>query len=111
MATPGVSHPEEATVVVSPADFESAALRFHDFIAGLPTKEKEVMGWLLDRAGWAPALPPLHFPFHPRGAKHLVIGGADGILVLISRSGFHVTPPEGPLPTDISGTALVPSER
>lgn len=109
MATPGSSLSEE-TIAVSRTDVQSAARKLTEFIASLPAKEREVVGWLMDRAGSVPALGPLHVRYHPRGARHLVIGGADGLLVLISLSGIHVTPPEGPLPTDIVGAALIPPE-
>jgi hypothetical protein len=111
MATTVFSPSEEEKAVVSKADVQSAADRFREFVASLPAREKEVVGWLMDRAGSVPPLAPLHIKYHPRGAKHLVVGGADGLLVLISRSGIHVTPPEGPLPTDIVGAGIIPPER
>ena len=98
------------TIVVGKADVKAVASKLSAFVSSLSANEKEVMGWLLERAGEAPPLSVLHIRYKPRGGQHLVIGGADGLLVLISRSGIHVTPPEGPLPTDLVGAGIIPAE-
>jgi hypothetical protein len=102
---------EDKPIVITRAEVEQVANKLTKFISSLSVKEKEVIGWLLDRAGEAPALPAVRIRYKPRGAQHLVVGGADGLLVLISRSGIHVTPPEGPLPTDLVGAGIIPAER
>jgi hypothetical protein len=101
---------EIESVVVQRADVEAAASRLTALITALPPAQKEVMGWLMQRAGFAPALLPGHFRYKPRGGSHLVVGGADGLLVTISRSGIHITPPEGPLPIDFVGVGVIPPE-
>jgi len=98
----------KSEVVVKRTDVESAAKKLTTFIADLSPNQQEVMAWLLERAGAAPALMPLHVKYKPRGAQHLVVGGADGLLVTISRSGVHIIPPEGPLPTDFVGVGVIP---
>jgi hypothetical protein len=52
-------------------------------------------------SGWAASSLVAHY--RPRGAKELVVGGADGLTVLFGRSGFTIWRPEGPLPLDHTG--------
>ena len=101
----------EDTVKVTDVDFESASLKFGKFIQELKPNEKEIMAWMMGLAGWSPSLSKLSPRYKPRGAKHLVVGGADGLTILFGRGGFTVVHPEGPLPTDFLGTAFVPSEK
>lgn len=99
------------TVVVTKPDFEAVSRKLGEFIKELKPNEKEIMGWLMQLAGWSPSLfLPHRFHYKPRGAKVLVLGGADGLTVLFGRSGFTVIPPEGPLPTDFVGSAFVAGE-
>jgi len=97
-------------VVVTKADFESVSRKLGAFIQELKPNEKEIMAWMMGLAGWSPSLS-LHPHYKPRGAKMLVLGGADGLTVLFGRGGFKVIPPEGPLPTDFVGSAFVVSEK
>jgi hypothetical protein len=96
--------------VVAKADFESLSRKLGGFIQELTPNEKEIVAWMLGLAGWSPSLR-LSPHYKPRGAKILVLGGADGLTVLYGRSGFKVLPPEGPLPTDFLGFGFVPSEN
>lgn len=109
MSNVAIESPSD-TLVLKKADVESFAKKLGAFHDQLQPNEKELFGWLMERAGYPPLQVPKSFHYRPRGAKHLVIGGADGVLVTISRSGVHVTPPIGPLP-DITGMALIPPER
>ena len=98
--------------VVARADFEAVSRKLEAFIKELKPNEKEIMGWLMQLAGWSPSLFPFpHFHYKPRGAKMLVLGGADGLTVLFGRGGFKIIPPEGPLPTDFVGSAFVAGEK
>ena len=101
------------TVVVRPADFQSVSRKLGQFSAELKPNEKEIMAWMLSLAGglFPAPLPPLRIHYKPRGAKMLVLGGADGLTVLFGRGGFTIIPPEGPLPTDFLGAALVLGEK
>lgn len=105
--------PQE-TVSVTRADFISVGKKLEQFISQLSSQEQGVMTGLMELAAglpawWQPQVPA-HFKYKPRGAKYLVFGGADGLTVLIGRSGIVVIHPEGPLPTDFSpflGASLV----
>lgn len=99
------------TLVLKRSDIESFAGKLTKFSEQLTAIDRQILGWLMERAGEAPALPPVRFHYHPRGAQHLVMGGADGLLVTISRSGIHIRQPEGPLDPGFVGTAFIPPER
>ena len=102
---------QQDTLSVSSVEFQATAAKLDQFVMGLSSPEQAIMTWVFQRAGFAPYVPyQPRFRPHPRGAKHLVFGGADGLLVLFGRTGFHVIEPEGPLPTDfgsLSGAALI----
>jgi hypothetical protein len=98
-------------VMVNPHDFDSLGEKLQKLHASLTPNEANIFEWLMEAAGagagQAPPPPWLqapHFKYKPRGAKMLVVGGSDGLTILISGRG-HVTkvPPEGPLPTDRGG--------
>ena len=108
---------DEQALTVTRADFDSVSRKFNAFVQALPPGEQAVMEGVMQLAGqilpwWGP-IGGLHYRYHPRGAKHLVFGGADGLTVLFGRSGFIVVHPEGPLPTDFTqfiGASLVMGE-
>jgi len=97
----------EEVVTVQRSDVESIARKLEQFIHGLEPKEKEVMAWLMTRAGFAPSLIPRGFHYKPRGAQHLVIGARTGYSSLFRARVIHVTPPTGPLP-DLVGVSIIP---
>lgn len=95
---------EEPVVTVGPQDFDSLSRKITGFVDGLSEAEQGAFGWVMGRAAAAPPWPiQPKLRYRPRGAKHLVFGGSDGLTVLFGRSGFHVIHPEGPLPTELSG--------
>ena len=97
--------------VVTKADFEAVSRKLGGFIKELKPNEKEIMGWLLQLAAWSPSLYSRPFHYKPRGAKMLVLGGADGLTVLFGRSGFTVIHPEGPVAPDFLGSAFVAGQK
>ncbi len=99
------------TVVVSKADFQNVSVKLEKFMQELKSNEKEIIFWMMQLAGWSPSFYSPHLKYKPRGAKHLAVGGYDGLTILFSRSGIKIIPPEGPLPTDFIGAAFVPSEN
>jgi hypothetical protein len=102
---------QSGTLVLKRSDVESFAGKLTKFSEQLTAIDRQIFGWLMERAGQAPPLPPQYFHYHPRGAQHLVMGGADGLLVTISRSGIHIRPPEGPVDPGFVGTGFIPPER
>ena len=99
MATP-------ETLMLARKDFESVGRKLQGFVEQLSPTEQGVMAWLMARAAFGippgGGLLPPHPHYRPRGGKHLVLGGADGLLVLFGYHGFRVIHPEGPLPTDLA---------
>jgi hypothetical protein len=103
---------KDELVQVNAKDFASLSEKLQKLHGSLSANEANIFEWLIEAAamggGQAPPPPWIvqHFKYKPRGAKSLVIGGSDGITVLISGRG-HITvvPPEGPLPTERGGYA------
>ncbi|HLW64323.1 MAG TPA: hypothetical protein VKS79_03320 [Gemmataceae bacterium] len=102
-------------VKVKSADFESLGKKLEAFHSKLTEGEANIFEFLIENAAAAASLTPPpkwftvrpHFKFKPRGAKHLVSGGADGLTILITGRGkIIVVPPEGPLPTEVPTDVL-----
>jgi hypothetical protein len=94
-------------IKVKPGEFESLGKKLERLFANLSPGEAEVFSFLMEAvaigAGQAP--PPAwitpHFRYKPRGAKALVVGGSDGLTILINAHGkITIVPPIGPLPMD-----------
>ncbi len=71
------------------ADLESVAQKLDRFVEELTPGECGVVQWVMLRAA------------EHGEANKVVVGGADGILVLFGPRGFTVPGPEGPLPIDL----------
>ena len=100
-------------IKVKPREFESLGKKLERLFSTLPPGEAAVFSFLMEAvaigAGQAP--PPSwitpRFRYKPRGAKALVVGGSDGLTILINSHGkITVVPPIGPLPMDRHTDAL-----
>ncbi len=84
---------------VTGADFESVSYKLRQLVREMTPRDIAVVHWLMHRAAQT----------HEE-ANSVVVGGANGLLVLFGAHGFTVVSPEGPLPTELGsfwGSALV----
>jgi hypothetical protein len=109
----------EIQVKVNPDQIESLGRKLEHLYVNLSEVEKDVFQYLMEAIAseFKASLPLWLKPqihIKPRGGRHLVIGGANGLLVVITGRGrLVVVKPEGPLPTefppDILGAILISS--
>ena len=97
------------TVTLKRTDFESLGKKLQQLHSTLPKGEARFFEFLMESAAEAACQKPpppwiaSRFRPKPHGAKTgiVVVGGADGLTVLVGRYGnFTVIEPEGPLPME-----------
>ena len=105
----------ESQIQLDKSDFSGLGKKLEALHASLPPAEQALFEYLMEAAaagaGQAPPPPWMHpkFKYKPRGAKALVVGGSDGLTVLINSHGqITVVHPEGPLPTDRTSAGAIP---
>ena len=97
---------------VEAADFESLGRKLEQLHATLSPSEAHVFAFLMESAaaGAAQFPPPPwlvpRFTYRPRGARHLITGGNEGLTVVITGRGKIIIVHGDPLPTEFPNDAL-----
>lgn len=108
---------QNGAVEVTAKEFEQLGQRLEDLHHALPHGEQEIFEWLMNSVGAPLAtdaadvsaeltinFPPLKqtkIPRHPPAGGRLILGGNDGLTIIIKANGrIIVVPPEGPGPVE-----------